>query len=35
MPSARASDVFDNVYEDPPPRVRRQRDELARLSGAS
>lgn len=33
MPTARASDVFDGVYEDPPERVRRQRAELLRLAG--
>jgi TPP-dependent pyruvate/acetoin dehydrogenase alpha subunit len=33
MPAARPGDVFDNVFADPPERVRRQRDELARLTG--
>ncbi|HEY4027026.1 MAG TPA: thiamine pyrophosphate-dependent enzyme [Candidatus Dormibacteraeota bacterium] len=33
MPAARSSDVFENVYADLPERVRRQREELARLAG--
>jgi pyruvate dehydrogenase E1 component alpha subunit len=33
MPSARAGDLFDGVYADPPERVRRQRTELLRLAG--
>jgi pyruvate dehydrogenase E1 component alpha subunit len=33
MPAARPEDVFANTYADLPPRVRRQRDELARLTG--
>src|SRR5215471_18755821 len=33
MPSARPGDVFENVYGDPPDRVRRQRAELGRLTG--
>jgi len=33
MPSARPGDVFENVYGDPPDRVRRQREELGRLTG--
>lgn len=32
LPSAGPFDVFDNVYADAPERVRRQRDELARLT---
>jgi pyruvate dehydrogenase E1 component alpha subunit len=35
MPIARPRDVFENVYADPPDRVRRQRDELSRLTGGS
>ena len=35
MPTARPGDVFENVYADPPPRVRSQREELARLTGGS
>jgi TPP-dependent pyruvate/acetoin dehydrogenase alpha subunit len=30
----RPEDVFANVYEDPPPRVLRQRSELLRRNGA-
>jgi len=33
MPSARPGDVFDNVYAELPDRVRRQREELSRLTG--
>jgi len=33
MPAARADDVFDNVYAELPERVRRQREELLRLTG--
>jgi pyruvate dehydrogenase E1 component alpha subunit len=33
MRSARADDVFENVYASEPERVRRQREELARLTG--
>lgn len=33
MPTARPGDVFENVYADPPDRVRRQREELSRLTG--
>jgi pyruvate dehydrogenase E1 component alpha subunit len=33
MPTARPGDVFENVYADPPARVRRQREELSRLTG--
>ena len=33
MRSSRATDVFENVYADPPERVRRQREELIRLAG--
>jgi pyruvate dehydrogenase E1 component alpha subunit len=32
LPAAKAGDVFENVYVDPPARVLRQRDELLRLS---
>jgi pyruvate dehydrogenase E1 component alpha subunit len=32
MPSARPADVFENVYADQPARVRRQRDDLLRLT---
>jgi pyruvate dehydrogenase E1 component alpha subunit len=35
MPSARPGDVFENVYGDPPARVRRQREELSRLTGGN
>jgi pyruvate dehydrogenase E1 component alpha subunit len=35
MPAARPADVFDNVYAEPPARVRRQREELARLTGGA
>jgi pyruvate dehydrogenase E1 component alpha subunit len=35
MPSARPGDVFENVYGDPPDRVRRQREELSRLTGGN
>lgn len=34
-PAARPDDVFENVYADPPERVRRQREELSRLTGGS
>ncbi|HXM55725.1 MAG TPA: thiamine pyrophosphate-dependent enzyme, partial [Candidatus Dormibacteraeota bacterium] len=34
MPTARPGDVFENVYAEPPERVRRQRTELSRLTGA-
>jgi pyruvate dehydrogenase E1 component alpha subunit len=34
MPSARPADVFENVYASAPERVRRQRDELAGLTGS-
>jgi pyruvate dehydrogenase E1 component alpha subunit len=33
LPSVRPGDVFENVYADPPARVRRQREEQARLTG--
>jgi pyruvate dehydrogenase E1 component alpha subunit len=33
LPSAKATEVFDNVYADPPLRVLRQREELLRLIG--
>jgi pyruvate dehydrogenase E1 component alpha subunit len=33
LPTARPGDVFENVFEDLPARVRRQRAELARLTG--
>jgi pyruvate dehydrogenase E1 component alpha subunit len=33
LPSVQPGDVFRNVYADPPARVLRQRDELARLTG--
>lgn len=29
QPVTRPLEMFDNVYSDPPPRVRRQRDQLA------
>jgi pyruvate dehydrogenase E1 component alpha subunit len=32
LPAARAAEVFDNVYADPPRRVLRQREELLRLT---
>lgn len=32
-PAGRPEDVFENVYADPPERVRRQREELSRLTG--
>ena len=35
MPSARPGDVFENVYSDAPARVRRQREELSRLTGGN
>ncbi len=35
MPTARPGDVFDNVYADPPERVRRQSEELSRLTGGN
>ncbi len=34
MPSARPGEIFENVYADPPVRVRQQREELAHLTGA-
>jgi pyruvate dehydrogenase E1 component alpha subunit len=34
MPAAGPADVFEHAYAEPPPRVRRQRDELARLTRA-
>ena len=33
MPAARPDDMFENVFADPPPRVRHQREALARLAG--
>jgi TPP-dependent pyruvate/acetoin dehydrogenase alpha subunit len=33
MAPARPEDVFENVYADLPARVRRQREELRRLTG--
>jgi pyruvate dehydrogenase E1 component alpha subunit len=33
LPAAKATEVFDNVYADPPQRVLRQREELLRLIG--
>ena len=33
LPAAKATEVFDNVYGDPPRRVLRQREELLRLIG--
>ena len=33
LPAAKATDVFDNVYADPPLRVLRQREELLRMIG--
>jgi TPP-dependent pyruvate/acetoin dehydrogenase alpha subunit len=35
MPTARPGDVFDNVFAEPPARVRRQREELSRLTGGN
>src|SRR5262249_55128815 len=35
MRTSRAADVFENVYGRPPERVRRQRNELLRLTGGS
>ncbi len=35
QPAARPGDVFENVFADPPWRVRRQREELARLTGGT
>jgi pyruvate dehydrogenase E1 component alpha subunit len=35
MPVARPGDVFENVFADPPPRVRQQREELARLTSGN
>jgi pyruvate dehydrogenase E1 component alpha subunit len=35
MPAVRPDDVFENVYANPPERVRRQREELSRLTGGS
>jgi pyruvate dehydrogenase E1 component alpha subunit len=35
LPAARPSDVFENVFADLPERARRQREELARLTGGS
>ena len=35
MRTSRAADVFENVYARPPERVRRQRNELLRLTGGS
>ena len=31
LPAAKATEVFDNVYGDPPRRLLRQREELLRL----
>jgi len=33
MRTSRATDLFDNVYDRPPERMRRQREELLRLTG--
>ena len=33
MPAARPPDVFENVYDQAPERLRRQREELRRLTG--
>ncbi len=35
MPSARPGDVFENAYAHAPERVRRQREELSRLTGGA
>jgi pyruvate dehydrogenase E1 component alpha subunit len=35
LPTARPADVFENVFADPPARVRQQRDELSRLTGGN